>query len=133
MYGTPARAFAGLAAKHGVPVFFYYFTRVGEGSRDPGAFHGSQAAFFLGQSMVPPSLGRTPYDTMLTRTMSEYLVAFATTGDANGSGRPQWPMYVPGSERYLALGREVVAKRDLRKSEWDAIDRVARSRGAIRP
>jgi len=39
----------------------------------------------------------------------------------------------PGSEKYLELGREVIEKQDLRKVEWDALDRLARSHGAIRP
>ena len=133
MYGAPARAFARMTASHGVPVYFYYFTRVAEDSRDPGAYHGSQAAFFFGQSPIPPALGHTTYDTALSRTMSGYLVAFATTGDPNGGDRPAWARFAAGSEKYLELGREVVEKRDLRKAQWDALDLLARSHGAIRP
>jgi para-nitrobenzyl esterase len=133
MYGAPARAFARMTAAQGVPVYFYYFTRVAEDSRDPGAYHGSQGAFFFGQSPIPPALGHTTYDSALSRTMSGYLVAFATTGDPNGGDRPVWARFAAGSEKYLELGREVVEKRDLRKAEWDALDLLARSHGAIRP
>ena len=132
MYGAPARAFARLTSAHGARVFFYYFTRVGEGSRDAGAFHGAQQAFFWG-GPIAPSQGRTPYDASLARTMSGYLAGFAATGDPNGRDRPRWPAYEPGTEKYLEFGADVAAKQDLRKADWDAQDRLARSRGAIRP
>lgn len=38
MYGAPARAFARLTAAHDVPVYFYFFARVGDGSRAVGRF-----------------------------------------------------------------------------------------------
>lgn len=133
VYGAPARAFARLASAHHVPVFFYFFTRVGEGAREPGAAHGSDGPFFLNQSTLSPQLGTTPYDGALRQAMSDYYVAFITSGDPNGPGRPQWPAYAPGSEIYLEFGRRIEAKRDLRKAEWDAQDHVARRRGAIRP
>lgn len=133
MYGAPTRAFARLVAAHGVPVHFYYFTRVAEDARAPGASHGSQEAFFFGQSPIPPELGHTAYDAALARTMSGYVVAFATTGDPNSDNRPLWAPFTGSSEKYLELGREVIEKRDLRKAEWDALDRLARSHGAIRP
>jgi para-nitrobenzyl esterase len=132
-YGAPARAFARLASAHRVPVYFYFFTRVAEGAREPGASHGSDSAFFFGRSTLPPALGTTPYDAALAKTMSDYYVAFVTRGDPNGSDRPKWPQYEHGSENYFELGREIVVRQNLRKAEWDAQDQVARRRGAIRP
>lgn len=132
-YGAPARAFARLAAAHDVPVYFYFFTRVGAGAREPGAAHGSETAFFFNQSRLPLALGSAPYDGTLKQLMSDYYVAFATSGNPNGSARPQWPRYMAGPEAYLELGREVSAKQHLRQAEWDAQARVARRHGAIRP
>lgn len=65
--------------------------------------------------------------------MSDYYVAFATNGDPNGAGRPRWPRYQPHTDAYLELGGDVEAKQHLRQAEWDAQDRLARRRGAIRP
>jgi para-nitrobenzyl esterase len=132
-YGAPARAFARLVSAHGVQVYFYFFTRVGEGAREPGASHGADSAFFFGRSALPPVLGTTPYDGALVKTMSDYYVAFVATGDPNGSDRPRWPLYVAESAIYLELGREIGARQNLRQAEWDAQDEVARRRGAIRP
>jgi para-nitrobenzyl esterase len=113
-------------------VYFYFFARVGDGSRAAGAFHGAQSDFFMGLPALPAALGRTQYDASLSRAMTDYLVAFATTGDPTGGSRPSWPRFAPGAEKYLELGREVIQKQDLRKAEWDAQDRLARSHGQNR-
>jgi len=69
--------------------------------------------------------------------MSDYWVAFATSGDPNGppsAGRwPRWPAYEAADGPYLELGPEIVARRGLRRAEYDALDAAARARGEIRP
>ena len=133
-YGAPSRAFARLAAGRGNAVYVYHFTRVGEGPvQAPGAFHGSETWFAFGQSALDASLGHTRYDASLARTMSDYWVAFAASGDPNGSDRTRWPRYNAAADEYLELGRDIRTKRGLRSVEWDALDRLARSHGAIRP
>jgi carboxylesterase type B len=46
--------------------------------------------------------------------MSDYWVAFATSGDPNGppgaGQRTQWPVYDPRRDNYLELGPEVTVK-----------------------
>jgi para-nitrobenzyl esterase len=133
-YGAPTRAFARLASASGARVFLYYFTRVGDGpAQSLGAFHGSQAPFAFGQFTIAPNLGRTPYDSALSQTMSDYWVAFATNGDPNGSGRPSWPLYEMKTDEYLELGRNIAPRQGLRRAQFDALDRLARDGGAIRP
>lgn len=132
-YGAPARAFARLTAAHGVPVYFYFFTRVGEGARDPGAAHASETAFFFNESPLPPALGTAAYDDTLRQLMSDYYVAFAKNGDPNGNGKPAWPRYAADEDGYLELGRDVRAKKHLRQAEWGAQDQLARRHGKIRP
>jgi para-nitrobenzyl esterase len=133
-YGAPVRAFARLASASGARVFLYYFTRVGDGpAQSLGAFHGSQIPFAFGQLTIAPNLGRTPYDSVLSQTMSDYSVAFATNGDPNGSGRPSWPLYEMKTDEYLELGRNIGPRQRVRKAQFDALDRLARDRGAIRP
>ncbi|MGI8766889.1 MAG: hypothetical protein ACR2KM_10350 [Gemmatimonadaceae bacterium] len=62
--------------------------------------------------------------------------ARARTGDPNGpptTGKwPRWPVYDARTDAYLELGPEIEAKRGLRKAQHDALDTVARTRGAIR-
>jgi para-nitrobenzyl esterase len=95
-FGAPARAFARLVTGRGVRVYRYVFTYA---SDSRGAYHSAEIPFVFDHAGVP-----------LAETMSDYWVAFATTGDPNGDGRPQWPVYEAASDSYLELGRVVGAK-----------------------
>jgi carboxylesterase type B len=64
--------------------------------------------------------------------MSDYWVAFATTGDPNGDGRPRWPVYDATSDSYLELGSVVQAKAAFRQARFDSLDTIARHSGEIR-
>jgi carboxylesterase type B len=81
--------------------------------------------------------GRAAYDSTLAEAMSDYWVAFATSGDPNGppnAGRwPLWPVYEPANDAYLELGPAITAKRELRRAVYDSLDRLARAQGQIRP
>ena len=138
--GAPSRNLARLVTRGGGCAYLYHFTRVGDrdAARALGAAHASEIGFAVGR---PPSVrskwGGIPYDARLADALSDYWVAFATSGDPNGapaSGKwPQWPVYDPRIDTYLELGPEIVAKRELRKAEYDVLDALARSRGEVRP
>jgi carboxylesterase type B len=102
-------------------------------ARLEGAFHGSDVPFAFGQPGRQPGATGTPYDEKLADTMSSYWMAFAATGDPNGQNRSAWPPYDRAKGQYLELGETIAARSGLRDAQWDAIDQVARIRGAIRP
>jgi hypothetical protein len=139
-FGAPSRSFARLVTRHGGRAYLYHFTRVGESdaARALGATHAAEIGFVVGQ---PPSAasryGSTPYDARLAEAMSDYWVAFATSGDPNGApsaGKwPRWPAYDARADTYLELGPEIAARRGLLKTEYDVLDALARSRGEVRP
>jgi len=47
---------------------------------------------------------------------------FATNGDPNGPGLPQWPRYDRATDSYLELGTPIRAGRAFRKASVDAIE-----------
>ena len=125
-FGAPARAFARLVTRRGVRAYRYVFTRAGDST---GAYHSAEITFVFDH---PRASGRTAYDSTLAETMSDYWVAFATTGDPNGDGRPRWPVYDATSDSYLELGSVVQAKAAFRQARFDSLDTIARHSGEIR-
>ena len=92
--------------------------------------------FSFGRTPAPDSrAGTTPYDAKLADAMSDYWVAFASTGDPNAqpaSGKwPRWPPHDMRNDAHLELGGEIAARRGLRTVEYDALDALARQRGEL--
>lgn len=145
VFGAPARAFARLVSARGRPAYLYQFTRAGEDSaaRARGAYHSAEITFVFGRARpLRPEAGRAAYDSSLAETMSDYWVAFATTGDPNGplpvrragaAVRPRWPRYDVRTDSSLGLGAEVAARVAVRRALFDSLDAVARTRGQVRP
>ena len=140
VFGAPSRAFARLITARGKPAYLYQFTRVAEDSVNAkrGAYHSAEIVFVFGRSHpLDPGAGSTAYDSTLADAMSDYWVAFATSGDPNGpptAGKwPRWPVYDPATDAYLELGKQIVARPHLRQALYDSLDVQARGRGEVRP
>ena len=140
VFGAPSRSFARLVTSRGARAYVYLFTRVGDDtlSRRLGAYHSSEITFVFGRPRpLSRVAGHTAYDSTLADAMSDYWVAFASSGDPNGApavGKwPRWPVYDAITDAYMELGPRIVAKRDLRRALYDSLDVVGRSRGQVRP
>lgn len=138
-YAT-ARAFARLTSAQHANAYLYLFTRVGDDSanRRRGAYHSADITFTFGRPRpILESAGRTAYDSTLAEAMSDYWVAFATSGDPNGPPTarklPRWPVYEKATDAYMELGPQVIARSALRRSVYDSLDAVGRNRGEVRP
>jgi para-nitrobenzyl esterase len=138
--GAPTRTFARLISARGAPTYLYMFSRVGDDSanRARGAYHSAEITFVFGRPHpLQPSAGSTPYDSTVADAMSDYWVAFATSGDPNGpptSGKwPRWPRYRASTDALLEIGPEIAPRTMVKRAVYDSLDAVARSRGRIRP
>lgn len=138
--GAPTRTFARFMRARGVPTFVYMFSRVGDDSanRARGAYHSAEITFVFGRPHpLQPSAGSTPYDSTVAEAMSDYWVAFATSGDPNGppsAGKlPHWPRYESRTDALLEIGPEIVARTMVKRAAYDSLDAVARSGGRLRP
>lgn len=138
--GAPTRAFARLTSARGVPTYVYMFSRVGDDSvnKKRGAYHSAEITFVFGRPRpLQPSAGTTAYDSTVAEAMSDYWLAFATSGDPNGpptAGKwPRWPRYDAATDALLEIGPEIAARTMVKRAVYDSLDAVARSRGGLRP
>jgi para-nitrobenzyl esterase len=137
--GAPTRSFARLVSARGAPTYVYMFSRVGDDSVNQrrGAYHSAEITFVFGRSHpIVPSAGSAAYDSTLAEAMSDYWVAFATSGDPNGAGGgkwPPWPRYTSATDAMLELGPEIRPRTMVKRAVYDSLDAIARTRGGLRP
>ena len=86
--------------------YLYYFTHVPPGEPIYGAFHSSE----FGYALKTLKLWNKPFtqtDWELSEKMSSYWVNFAKTGNPNGEGLPEWPVFDKNSPKIIEFGDQV--------------------------
>jgi para-nitrobenzyl esterase len=106
-----ARQYAASQAKKGKKAWVYFFTRV---PLDPqgkptarGASHTAEISYAFNNEKGQANQNWDATDKKLADTMSSYWVNFATKGDPNGPGLPQWPQFKDMSSKVMVLGDTV--------------------------
>jgi para-nitrobenzyl esterase len=108
IFKAPALLMARGQVRAGQPAWLYQFAAVpsGPGGKALGAFHGAELPILFGK----PWPGHTPFnqdEEKLHEAMMDYWVAFATRGDPNGEGRPDWPALGMGEPALLVLDETI--------------------------
>jgi len=107
--GWHMRTWAQLQSKKGKDkAYLYFFTRVPptvEGRPSRGATH-TVELFYMFNNLLPGTPW-TDVDKKLADTMSSYWVNFAATGNPNGKGLPEWPVYKEKADQAMILGDTV--------------------------
>lgn len=102
------------AAKTDGKVYMYYFTRLSPLANILGAgvFHEAEVPYVFGNLSsaytLDPELPE-PFDETdrsLSNAMSAAWVRFASTGDPNGNGLPNWPTFHHNTIKYMEFGDE---------------------------
>ncbi len=109
VFAWPTWAWANLQSKTGdSDVFLYYFNYPQKifffmPGKQKGAGHGSEIKF------VFRNLKRTAKETekQLSETMAKYWTNFAKTGNPNGEGLPEWPVFKPGEDAVQHFSKTV--------------------------
>jgi para-nitrobenzyl esterase len=132
MFLAPTRATVRAMSTVNSNAYLYQFTRKQQTGRLKafGAFHGSEIPYVFNSS--GPSGSReediTETDRKLADAMITYWAQFAKTGDPNGTGLPEWPVYDAASDQHLELGDTIQVGSGLRKEVCDALDRIVAAR-----
>ncbi len=139
VWGEPARMTARTFLDKKVPTYMYQFGYVPTAAqqRSPyGAGHGSEVSFVFNTLDAPrfgPPSKPTELEYELAKKMNAYWVNFAKTGNPNGAGLPNWPIYNKQNQEMLdvELDGKIVAKPDPRKGRFDVIEKAMKNRGKI--
>lgn len=109
--------------------WLYYFSHVppNPNSKYLGAYHAGEIVYVF-NNLNRANQMLTDVDTKLAEMMSSYWVNFATSGDPNGTGLPQWKPYDPKQEPYLDFGDQIALRNHLLKAQLDLIERVLQQR-----
>jgi para-nitrobenzyl esterase len=86
--------------------YLYYFSHVPPGLPDFGAFHSAEFGYAL-KTLKYWNRPFTAYDHQLSEIMSSYWVNFATNGNPNGKGLPEWPSFSSENPTVMQFGDEV--------------------------
>ena len=137
-FGWDIRAWARLQAAHGgQPVHAYYFSRrppYAEGSVQQHWRAGHFAElWYMFDHLDQQPWGWSDQDRATADAMADYWVAFARTGDPNGEGRPEWPVFTGTDERVLEIGDMIGSGRLPNNAALDVFDAVYSSLRGPRP
>jgi len=121
-FGVSTRFILEHAEAVDAPAWAYSFTRVPPSENQTlGAFHSAEMPFVFGTH--EKALGLSNEDEALTELMQAYWVNFATTGNPNAEGLPNWPIYADTNwmEFSANTGRDSAPIKDWREDKLDAL------------
>jgi len=98
-----------------------------------GAGHGSEVSYVFGNLTGRDGAPVDPKDKEVAKMMNTYWANFAKTGNPNGDGLPEWPVYNIQNEEILDIQSDgkSVGKPDPRKARLDVIEKAGTLRNHI--
>ncbi len=79
-------------------IFIYFWNRPWPGQEARGAFHGSEIPYVMG-SLASVKQPWTDHDRQISEMVTQYWANFAATGNPNGKGLPEWPVFTQGNNK----------------------------------
>ncbi|KAA5548805.1 carboxylesterase/lipase family protein [Adhaeribacter rhizoryzae] len=112
-FGLQNYTWANVQAQQGkLPVYVYRFARIVPATgeyKKYGAFHTGEVPYAY-NNLKFVDRPWEPADHQLANIMSSYWVNFATKGNPNGPGLPEWPSYTLTGKKIMVLDTKLQAK-----------------------
>lgn len=106
----PVGALASLTNAAGQHVFVYRFDRIipGKGAAELGAFHSLEVPYVFGvlRDREWQWLPTTADDAALAKLIQTYWTNFAKSGNPNGAGLPNWPLWSDGEKEFPVINKD---------------------------
>ena len=111
------------------PVYRYRFDLVPPADPNhPGgiaAYHSSEIPYVFGDLDLLNGFAWRPEDHQLSDQMQKYWTNFARSGNPNGEGLPQWPVYAPASGwQVMHLSAQSTAEQDNHRDRYLFLDGI---------
>ena len=108
-----------LAVENGIPAYEYFFSK---SNGRLGCWHSGELPYFYGN--IPPASGLfDDSDRALEKTITGYVLNYASAGDPNGPGLPRW-ISDNSSATVLELGNNVEMKDEKYLPLYSILDRM---------
>ncbi|MBL8208319.1 MAG: carboxylesterase family protein, partial [Blastocatellia bacterium] len=128
-FTLPMRTWARMTATGKSKAYLYWFSHVppNPNSQYLGAYHAGEIAYVF-HNLNPQNTLIQNADHQLAELMMGYWVNFATTGNPNGQGLPEWKAYEPKTEPYLEFATPVRLRNHLLKGQLDFLEQMQKRR-----
>lgn len=132
VWAEPARFTARAFTAKGAPAYIYLFSYVAPAMQQwmkYGAAHASEIGYVFGNPVGRNGAPVAPKDLEVAKVMNTYWTNFAKTGNPNGDGLPQWPVYDPNKNELMEIQADglAVGKPDPKKARMDLIEKAVTS------
>ncbi len=119
----------------GQPVYRYFYCHPRPGDQGPGvvrgAEHSAEIEYAMGNLATNKCFAWAPEDYQVSEVMQEYFANFVKTGNPNGAGLPDWPVYASGGGfKSMRLDVESRAEPDRHRNRYLFLDPFYRGRAA---
>jgi para-nitrobenzyl esterase len=129
VWAEPARFTASAFAAKGSPAYIYLFSYVSPSMQQMmrfGAGHASEIAYVFDNLTSRNGAPIADKDKEVAKMMNMYWTNFAKTGNPNGSGLPNWPVFNSSKDEIIEFQADGTAngKPDPKKARLDLIEKA---------